>query len=200
MDRINIAGIDPSLTHTGIAKGVYDLKRKVFDVTRLRLVVTENETCKTVRKNSDDLRRVTMITEALYEELADCQVVFSEVPTGTQSARAAFAFGMVLGILGGVFTAPGFKPRLIQVLPREVKLAIPGGSKVTSKEEIVDWAVGRWPTVGWLKGRAKSKFKVAGMNLTADNEHLADACAAINAGVRTSQFRDLTSLLDRVLS
>lgn len=199
MDFIKIGGLDPSLTHTGISKGVYDLKRRTFQVTRLRLVVTEPEGKKVVRRNSDDLRRVNLIANAAFEEFKDCHVVFSEVPTGSQSARTAFAFGMVLGILGTAFEAPGFRPRLIQVLPQEVKLAVPGGSKVTSKEEIVEWAATEWPELEWIKGRKGAKFVTeSGMFLTGDNEHLADACAAINAGVRTGQFRDMTSLLDTV--
>jgi hypothetical protein len=197
MRTITVAGIDPSLTHTGIAKATLDIDTGLVTVTKVLCVATEGDTGKTVRRNSDDLRRSGLIAKAIYEEVADCDVIFSEVPTGAQSSRAAFSFGMVIGILAAVIHSPGFKPAFIQVLPHQVKSAIPGGSKNTSKEEIIDWAVTSWPQAGWLdmKGR---KYEFAGMKLNANVEHPADACAAINAGLLTDDFKNLLALIKKL--
>lgn len=199
MRRIKVAGIDPSLTNTGIALGYYDLDTGKFEVEAVHLICTETETGKTVRRNSDDLRRCSIITTALYGLVSDVDVIFSEIPTGAQSARAAFAFGMVIGLMAGVVTSPDFKPAFIQVLPQQVKLAIPGGSKVTSKEEIIEWATKSWPNAGWdiVKGR-KFPDPGCGFGLGAAAEHPADACAAINAGLLTDDFRNLLSLFKKL--
>lgn len=200
MHLIRVGGVDPSLTHTGIAKGTYDLRTGEWSLVYVNIVNTETQTAKVVRKNSDDLRRGQEIARFIYRELADCDVIFSEIPTGAQSARAATAFGMVVGLLSGILESPGFKPAFVQVLPHEVKLSIPGGSKVTSKEEIVEWAVKSNPDAGWITGGVKSKYQFDGFRLTADNEHMADAAAVINAGVLTEQFRHTKAAFERAFS
>lgn len=191
MRKIKVAGLDPSLTHTGIVKGFYDLDTGEFTASYVTIVVTEPAKGKTVRKNSDDLQRCNIVARALYEHLSDCDVVFSEVPTGAQSSRAAFSFGMVIGILATFFARPENQSAFVQMLPQAVKLAVPGGSKTTSKEEIVEWAVEKWPNVGWVKGGKASKYRIDGQGYTADNEHMADACAVVNAGVIDTEFRNL---------
>lgn len=193
-----MAGIDPSLTHTGIAKATLDIDTLDIAVERVLIVKTDGETGKTVRRNSDDLRRSSLICDGLYEELADVDVFFSEIPTGAQSSRAAFGFGMVIGIMAGVIRSPGFKPAFIQVLPHQVKSAVPGGSRNTSKEEIVIWAVTTWPDAGW-PARGGGKYEVEGHGrFTADAEHMADGCAAINAGILTDDFRNLLAVFKRL--
>lgn len=200
MKLIKVGGLDPSLTHTGVAKGFFDLTTGEWKLDYVNLQVTENEAGKVVRKNSDDLRRAEAIASFIYDQVSDCDVVFSEIPTGAQSARAATGFGIVIGLLGGILRSPTWKPAFIQVLPHEVKLSIPGGSKVTSKEEIVEWAVRSNPDAGWFAGRGKSKYEIDGKKLTADNEHMADAAAVINAGVRTEMFRHTRTAFERAFS
>lgn len=190
--KIKCVGLDPSLTNTGIAIGWYNLETRDFTVDKVLLIETENGTAKTVRRNSDDLRRCAQIGAAIWEHTGDADVIFSEIPTGAQSARAAFAFGMVIGILAGITSKPGFTPAFIQVLPQDVKRHIPGGSKVTSKEEIMDWAVERWPMAGWFFRKVKGA-----MVRQNKNEHMADACAAINAGIQTDDFRNLCAAFSR---
>jgi len=200
MSIIKVAGIDPSLTHTGIAIGTIDLTTMKMEVEKVRLAVTENEKGKTVRRNSDDLRRCTQIVNAIYEETADCDVIFSEIPTGAQSARAALSFGMVIGMIAGIVNSPGYRPAFIQVLPHQVKSAIPGGTKNTSKEEIIEWAVERWPTAGWRECAKGTKFTFPDLNLKLGQhvEHPADACAAINAGMLTDDFRNLAAVFRKL--
>lgn len=191
MRTIKIGGIDPSLRNTGLAKATYDLGTGDWSVSQVLLIPTDADDSKQVRKSSDDLRCCRHIVKRLHEHMADCDVIFGEIPGGAQSARAARSFGMVVGFMGGWIETPNLRPTFMEVSPQEVKLAIPGGSKTTSKEEIVCWAYQNWPDAGWSKN-AKGKFEVAGgVKLTADNEHMGDACAAIAAGVRTQQFIDM---------
>ena len=97
-----------------------------------------------------------------------------------------FSFGLTTAIMAGL------TPPLIQVQPREVQIAVLGKAG-KDKERIIEWAVGKWPNAGWMT----RKFKGA-IQLIADNEHPADACAAIAAGVETAQFAQALALASRM--
>lgn len=175
---ITIVGIDPALRNTGLAAAHYNVETGDWRVERVSLVQTENRAGKTVRKSSDDLRCAKEMLRAINRFVQDHKAVFAvaEVPTGTQSARGAFSNGVCCGVLAGVGVP------LIEVSPTEVKLASVG-AKTASKDQIIEWAVGRWPEAGWLTRKFKGEVK-----LIADNEHMADACAAVAAGIQTAQF------------
>lgn len=197
---IKVAGIDPSLTHTGIAIAALDLETMTYEVEKVFMYETAKDQSKQVRRNSDDLRRASHMAEAIYRHTSDCVAIFTEIPTGAQSARAALAFGIVIGLLSGITKCSTYKPALIQVLPAEVKASIPDGSKHTSKEEIIEWAVRRWPEAGWREAQKGTKFQFPelGLKLGQHVEHPADACAAINAGIRTDDFRNIASIIARL--
>jgi hypothetical protein len=78
------------------------------------------------------------------------------------------------------------------VTPTEVKLAATG-NKNASKQEMIDWAVEAHPEASWLRHKRKGV-----MELTAANEHLADALAAIYAGVLTDQFKQAMSIVTSI--
>ncbi len=187
---IRVAGIDPSLRNTGLCKGTFDTATNTLQVTRLKLVQTEKQSGKQVRVNSDDLRCGNEIIRAMHDWIADAHIVFAEIPSGGQSAAAAKGLGIATGILASIAGIGQFKGQLIQVMPAEVKLAAIG-SKNASKDEMIEWANGRWPEAeGWLRARGKADGPLVNAN-----EHLADACGAINAGIQTDQFRNLVQAL-----
>lgn len=181
---IKVAGIDPSLTNTGVALGHYDLDSGEWGVEKVALVQTSKNAGKTVRQSSDDYRRARELIKGVNALLDNhgAQFVFAELPSGSQSARALFAFGIVTAVMAGL------TPPLIQVTPREVQTAVLGRAG-KNKEAITEWAVARHPNVGWLT--RKSKGSVV---LLADNEHMADACAAIAAGIDTVEFAQAMAL------
>ena len=185
--KLKIVGLDPSLTHTGIAIMEYDVAAAALDVSELRLIVTENQKGKQVRQNSDDLRRAREVVAGIHSACTGALFAVSEVPMGAQSARAALAFGMVIGILANL-PVP-----LIQVSPLEVKMAAVG-HRQAAKEEMIAWAVAKHPNAGWLlqdKNGARHKKG----DLKADNEHLADAVAVGEAGILTDQFKQAVAML-----
>jgi Holliday junction resolvasome RuvABC endonuclease subunit len=177
---MRLGGIDPALANFGLAKVDYDMNTGKIVPVSLKLSHTEKRTGKQVRQNSDDLRRAWEHCVNLQKWLQDCTVAFAEIPTGSQSARGAFSNGVSLGILAGV----ALNNRLIQLLPHEVKSAVTG-SKVASKEEMIEWGVENYPTLPWLKHRGKT---------TAANEHLADALATIVAGTKTEEFKNMLTM------
>lgn len=184
MSVIKVAGIDPSMRNTGIALATYDVETNDWAVERVDIVQTERLAGKVVRQNSDDYRSAREMVKGIDRILLDYGVTFcfAELPVGAQSARAAFAFGMTTAIMAGL------TPPLIQVQPREIQIAVLGKAG-KNKEAIIEWAVRNWPNAGWLTRKLKGEVKMLN-----DNEHPADACAAIAAGVETAEFMQALAL------
>lgn len=178
MAKIQIAGADPALANFGIARMTLDLHDLSLQLNSLDLTTTEKMTGKVVRQNSDDLRRAVELTAAFQKGVEGCAVCFAEIPSGSQHSRSALGFGIAIGVLAGS-PVP-----IIEVMPLETKLATVG-KKTASKQEMIDWAVSQYPDGDWIKSRGK---------ITQANEHLADACAIVHAGIRTPEFTRLLSL------
>lgn len=182
MSKIRIVGIDPALRNFGFAQATLDVHTLEYKIDNLILVESENEAGKTVRKNSDDLRRAGLLFRGLANACKGAAFAIAEVPVGSQSARAMASYGMCVGVLAAC-PIP-----LIQVMPHEVKLAAVG-HKQAAKKEMIEWAMAKHPGANWLM--RKSKGVMVPIN---DNEHLADACAAIEAGLLTDQFQQAISM------
>lgn len=189
MPQLDALGIDAAFANMGFArvKLLVDSQLRVtIECMGLRLVETEViEDRKVVRKSSTELRRARELTAALSEE-SDLNFqpafVFAEVPSGSQSAQAARALGIAVGVLASC-RAP-----IIEVSAHDVKEAVlgrRGKGKMPTKAEVIAWAMARWPAAHWLRGNSKGKRDA----ILAKNEHLADALAAVYAGVQTAEFR-----------
>lgn len=186
MNKIKIVGIDPSLNNFGFAHGEMDLD--TFDLTISHLVLSQPVkadavTKKVVRKNSDDLRRARHLFKALQENIKGAHIAIVEVPVGSQSARSMASYGICVGVLASCGIP------MIEVTPSEVKLSAVG-IKTASKQQMIDWAFEMYPDANWLKRKSKG-IEV----LKNDNEHLADAVAAIHAGVVTEQFNMASTMM-----
>jgi Holliday junction resolvasome RuvABC endonuclease subunit len=183
---IRILGIDPALRNTGFAVADYHIMTGKLVVSRVEIAQTEkSKDGKVVRKSSDDLARGRIIVNEMKRVVAihSPSIAVAEVPGGCQSARGAFSNGVCCGVLASL-NLP-----LIEVSPTEVKLAS-AGTKTASKDAIIQWAVAKWPDAGWLT--RKFKGEVVLLN---DNEHVADACAAIAAGILTAQFAQAVAMM-----
>ena len=179
--ELNIIGIDPSLRNFGLAIGKYNFETQEFSVHDLRLITSETEHLKRVRKNSEDLERARLLvtgTETIIKK-EEISYAFVEVPHGSQSARAMASYGICIGILASL-SVP-----IIQVTATENKVKATG-HKTASKEEMINWAMKKFPNAPWLTR------KVHGQLMPVEkNEHLADACGAINAGVLTDEWKNI---------
>src|SRR5687768_2399968 len=189
MDPILVAGLDPAFSNLGIARMWLSLDTMALSLDRFRTISTEKRASKSkmIRQNSDDLRRATELHAGLQEELEGCVVAFGEIPSGAQHARSALGFGVAIGVLASCLIP------LIQVMPSETKLASVG-SKTAQKPEIISWAAGKYPGAGWSRYQRDintGKVKRKSGDLHDDNEHAADACAIVHAGIRTPEFTQL---------
>lgn len=175
-------GLDGSLTNFGIAVASVDAgTRTNIEIHELILSKTAPNKTKGLRKSSDDVARfkqhATLIRYLI--ETYDIKFAVGEVPSGAQDARAAFAFGGVTAILASL------PIELIEVTPADVKVAATG-HKHADKEDIIKWAYLNYPDANWIVGSKPNALNIttpSGKYLTLANEHLADACAAIKAGL-----------------
>ena len=163
----------------------YSIETGKVSVVHLEIAQTEKSQDKQVRRNSDDLARAQSIVTEIKRVIAIHKptLAMAEIPVGAQSARAAFSNGLCCGLLAAV-PLP-----IIQVTPTEVKVAA-CSSKTASKEAMIQWAVANWPKANWLTRKLKGEIV-----LMADNEHLADACGAVNAGILTPQFAQAVAMM-----
>lgn len=186
MSEVKIVSFDPSLRNFGIAKLALNLNDNSFRVRELILAkptMADKATKKTVRKNSDDLRRARWLHTHMMAACKDAVIAVAEVPVGSQSARAMASYGICIGVLAGL------EIPLIEVTPNEVKL-VSVGKKTASKAEMIEWATKKHPEGNWKTRKSKGE-----MVLTNDNEHLADALAAAYAGIQTEQFKAVASMM-----
>lgn len=188
-DGIRLLAIDPSLTNIGLAKMLVAHDGSILGIEDMCLVKTEKEKGKVVRRSSDDLRRSVILWEELYAWAVWSDIMAAEIPSGGKSARTAFAFGVVTGLLAAVSTV---RP-LIQVNPSEVKRGVTGRT-TASKDEMIAWAAKTFPDAPWKTRKLRGQLV-----MTDDNEHMADACAAGVAATKTQQFRAAAEMSKRLV-
>ena len=183
--KIPVVGFDPSLRNWGIAESFLDLQTGFLDTPALSIVQPKDMEGLQVRQNSSDIHLAEQLARPIFEVAKKAKVIFVEVPVGSQSARAMASYGICLGILGGV-KALGIP--FIEVTPTEVKKCFTG-DKLASKEKMIAKAVQLYPDANFPRHRKEISGKA---------EHVADAIAAIHAGVNTSVFQNLMRLFAEV--
>jgi hypothetical protein len=185
-------GIDAAFANMGFARVLIDLEAllkkpeaaiQAISVEHLELISTVGLDKKTVRKSSDDLRRAKELFSTMQEMCKGADFAFAEVPSGSLSASAARSLGIAVGVLAGC------PIQMIEVSQLEVKMAL-YGTKTATKMHMINSAVENWPDANWLRVKRNKLMK-----LTNDNEHLADACGAVVAGIQTSEFKRLLVML-----
>ena len=192
--RINALGIDPSLSNLGMARCWIDLDTLEIGVDDLILVHTETDKTKTVIKTADNWRRAVELRAGMLAAAQGCSIAMVEIPLmitpspGMPGGPAAASVanhnsGIAIGIVAGC-PLP-----VIPVMPDEPKVQAVG-SRRASKEEMIAWAVNKYPNAPW-----KTRMYRGKRELTKDNEHLADAVAIVNAGIRTNAFRHAVAML-----
>lgn len=183
MNEIKIVAFDPALSNMGIALMNYDIETGKLALERLKLVQTEPTKHKQVRKSSDDYFRARTLFEEMVLACQGRALAIAEIPTGTQSSRGAMSNGISIGVMAGC------PIKLIEVNYSEVKMAAIG-KKTATKAEMIDWAMEKYPHPDWLIRKVKGQ-----MTPIADNEHLADACAIAEAGIKTPEFLSAVSMV-----
>lgn len=180
---LRVVGMDPSLRNWGISLGTLDVDSGKLTIDEVKVINPVLPEGKQIRQNSLDLESAKQLCTNALKAAEDAKAIFVEVPVGSQSARAMASYGICVGILGAL-RATG-KP-FFEVTPTEVKM-ISVGRKTASKQDMINWAVGAHPEANWPTYQVKGVTQIS----EAKAEHMADATAAIHAGVHTNEFKQL---------
>lgn len=184
--KIPVLGMDPSLRNWGLAEATLDLETGYLSDPVLSLVQPKDLKGKQVRNNSNDLHLAEQLAAGIWPSIKRAKAIFVEVPVGSQSARAMASYAMCVGVLGAA-RAQGVQ--FVEVTATESKMVMTGLKEAT-KEQMIVAAREFYPNSNWpvhADGTAVAKA-----------EHLADAIAAIHAGVLTPTFQNLLRLLQGV--
>lgn len=180
---IRVVGFDPSLRNWGIAKGIFTRSDRSLQIHEVSVINPVLPTGKQVRQNSLDLESAKQLCKAALDAAQGAQAIFVEVPVGSQSARAMASYGICVGVLGAL-RASGIP--FFEVSPTEVKVAGPGFANA-KKQEMIQWAMAAHPEANWPMYKQNGK----GMVSEAKAEHMADATAAIYAGLSCNSFQQM---------
>ena len=180
---IKFAGFDPSLRNFGVVTGSLNLDTSEITDVKIQLIETQAGDKKTVRTNSDDLRRAGELWRGVKPIVDKVNIVFAELPVGSQSSRAQTSYGLCLGVLACID-----KP-IIQLTPNDIKMYV-GGKKDTAKSVIIEWATRKHPDAGWFIKKVKGE-----VTMLNKNEHPADALAAVYAGLGTDQYSQAVAMM-----
>ena len=180
---IRVVGFDPSLRNWGIAKGIFTRSDRSLQIHEVSIINPILPTGKQVRQNSLDLESAKQLCKAALDAAQGAQAIFVEVPVGSQSARAMASYGICVGVLGAL-RASGIP--FFEVTPTEVKVAGPGFANA-KKQEMIQWAMAAHPEANWPMYKQNGKDMVS----EAKAEHMADATAAIYAGLSCNSFQQM---------
>lgn len=187
-----VVGFDPSMNNWGISKGILtldlvDRHKSSLRINQVDVICPIKSENKQARVNSKDLEASAQLAAGAMAAAKGAHAVFVEVPVGSQSARAMASYGMCLGVLGALRAAgvPFF-----EVTPTEVKVATVG-KRTASKADMISWALKQHPEANWPTYTRHNEVLVAETKA----EHMADATAAIYAGLRLATFQQMIPLL-----
>ena len=175
-------GADPSLRNWGIAAGQYNTETNELTIKRLEVIRAVLPEGKQVRQNSEDLSAAQQLYKGMAPYLPGVHLMFAEVPVGSQNSRSMASYGICVGVLGAVRAN---EHPFFEVTPTEVKLATVG-KKTATKNEMIEWAMARFPNAPWPMHGKKVNAGLA--------EHMADACAAIVAGLQGNEYKQLAAM------
>lgn len=179
---LKVAGLDPSMSNWGICIGELDALNGDFEVTSVHVIQPSKHKKTMMRQNSKDV----LLSQELYKTnmllLKDVDILFAELPIGSQSARAMASYGICLAIIGALNEN---LTTIIEVTPQAVKKIV--GNNNPSKLEMIEWAVDQHPEINFPTYKQKGIRYIS----AAKAEHMADALIAIYAGAQTIQFETL---------
>lgn len=182
--KLKLLGMDPSFSNWGLAAMLYDTEARSLSLAKLDVIQPPKDNSKQVRKSSQDLARAEYLFEKVMSYMPYVDAICIEVPHGSQNARASLGAGACIGLIAAIRNSHGAKP-VICVNATETRMEITGKASAT-KQQGIDWASGLYPDANWPK--------LNGQIIASKAEHMADAVAAVHAGIKTETFKMLTML------
>jgi Holliday junction resolvasome RuvABC endonuclease subunit len=144
----------------------------------------------------DNVRRFQKIYRKLKElhEEYGYKAVLAEIPTGSQSAKAATGFGGVAGVLGCLV----IDLSLVNIwkLPQQVKKCLCGSGKA-SKGDMVRAAADIFPSSIEQFITKRGKFRIHDKRVKGSYEHVADAVGVFKTCRKTNDYNMIRMLSEQ---
>lgn len=182
--KVRIVGLDPSMRNFGIAVGELSIvlikDEYYFGITIISTTTIKTLNNKSIKyKNMIDLDIASQLKKGLSKYINKENpntIVFAELPVGSQSSRASVGYGMCLGVIGSVVTCDTAL-ELITVRPMDIKRWVdPNPKHKVTKKDVID-------KISHLLHDNPDYSKIFKLDKNgkplANNEHIADAIAAI---------------------
>jgi Holliday junction resolvasome RuvABC endonuclease subunit len=180
---ISVMGLDGSLANFGIAVATVNLHTKTIIEVK-DLILSKTTKNPKLKRADDDFARFRQHWLVIKKTALanNVNIMFGEIPSGAQDARASFAFGGITATLAGL----SIDYDVTTVTPTEVKVAATG-FKHADKEDVIQAMYRLYSSAPWITGKKPNGMGIttaSGLYLTNANEHLADATAVIVAGLK----------------
>jgi Holliday junction resolvasome RuvABC endonuclease subunit len=186
---IKVIGFDPSLTHWGIAQGIFNCVTDQLEIDTIDLITTEKSHEKSVARRCDDMARAEKLYKGVLPYTVGAGAIFAEVPIGSQTASAMKSYGICTALLGAL---QAHDCPIYVISPAEVKNALTG-NPTASKAAMIKAASEQYPHLAWPTKYRKGIASI----ISGDAEHMADAIGALVAGINQPAFKQLKALYMR---
>lgn len=193
--KIRVVGQDPSMNNWGLVAADVDLNNEcAIEIVEMKVITNLKKNMKTnkqVRRSNLDLERARDIQNGVdqFFEAHRPKFTMVETPHGSQSALAMKGYGLCIGILSSISTP------MIGLSERECKLHAFGKNTATKKQSI-EWAMNKFPDAGWKMQKYKGEL----VSVDGYNEHIADACIALECGMFSDQFINAVKVAQTLIS
>jgi len=97
MAVLQVLGMDPSLRNWGLAKGTYDTERKLLSIAEVSVVQPKSPSDRSMRQSEKDLVAAYGLVKGFLPVIEEADLVFCEIPIGSQSASAMKGYGICIG-------------------------------------------------------------------------------------------------------
>ena len=166
---LKVVGLDPSLRNFGVVKCLVHPNDHIdiIDMCVIHSVVEKHQ-----YNNIADLKSITPMITPLWEAVEDADLIFAELPVGSQSARAMVSYAVCVTLVA-LLISQG-KSVIITRQSQRNKLV---GIKQVTKKDMIDWFNTRFPSNPLFK-----KLKAA------EREHVADAAASVVIGIQMLEY------------
>lgn len=193
LNRIRVAGFDPSFRNWGMSFGWLDLDSLSYTIDGLHLIQTASSSDKKIKKNTSDTESAFQLQKGVLDKISEHEVkmVFAELPDSGQSYRAGVGQGIILSSMARL-RLEGVP--VVYLTYSQLKMAATNTQNAT-KKQMISWAKSKFPDAPWLCHTRKGKTHKKGDPDDTRNEHLADSIAAIEAGVQDPEFLSILGIL-----
>ena len=181
-----VLGIDPGLAFTGFAIARVQGRSDIIQSVQAIGLVESKVNYDLGNKSNGQVTRAGWLNTMLSHYITEYKVdaIACEMPYLSGRAFANFAHGLTMGAIAALNI-----PMLL-VRPQQVKAA--ASRKSATKRDVILWALSRTKKdfLPWPTSRTPNTLglEFQGKQVAAYAEHLADALAAIQAGIRTKEW------------